>query len=108
MESPVNKRAQDLARLWGKHFGNPVFGHTLGMMKNYLLGNEEDGRPAYRYDRLRGCIEWLAKARKEGKLKKPVKGPGVIAWVIEDFIAGKDISDTFLGYEKPTATVRML
>lgn len=108
VELSTGKQAQELAKLWGQEFGNPVFTHTLGMMKNYLRGNAEKGIPAYSYGQLERCIKWLAKGQAEGKLKKPVKGPGVIAYVIADFIDGKPVEDTFLGYEKPMVSVVML
>lgn len=106
MRSNVGARAQSLARLWGREFGNPVFKRTLGMMKNYLCGNKENGTPAYSHHQIEGCIKWLAEG--QDKINKPIMGAGVIADVIQDFIAGKSVEETWLGYKKPSATVRML
>lgn len=105
-KSNVGTQSVDLAKQWGRRFGNPVFGLTLGLMKGYLTGNADKGIPSYSYHNIAGCIRWLYAGR--GKVNKPITGAGVIATVIKDFIAGKLIEDTWLGYEKPVATVRML
>lgn len=108
MKDNTGHRAKSLAGRWGLRFGNTDWSFTIGMMRNLLRGNPDKGLKAYRYQDVQGCIEWLYQAKKERKLKKEITGPGVIKWVIDSFLAGKDISETFLGYEKPTRKVKML
>jgi len=104
----VGTQARRLANLWGQAFGNTDYGRTLGEMKTLLNGNQKKGLPSYRQDHIAGCIQWLADAQKEKRLKNDIQGPGVIRWVIRTFIDGGGIEDTFLGYEEPKRVVRML
>ena len=108
MVDNVGKQAQALAKLWGRKFGNIDFKHTLGEMKTLLNGNKEKGLAKYKMLQIRSCIEWLAEAEEQKKLKKKIQGPGAIRWVIKTYIAGGPIEDTFLCYQPPEKVVRML
>lgn len=107
MKDNTGKRVQSLANLWGRRFGNVDWSFTIGVMKVLLKGNAEKGLKAYRYHDVEGCIEWLVEAQEEGELVRDITGPGVIRWVIDSYIARKDVSETFLGYVKPTRKVKI-
>lgn len=104
----IGKQAQSLAKLWGHKFGHQSFSRTVGEMKNLLRGNEDKALSSYRHDQIKGCIEWLALAQEEGHLNKPVQGPGVIRFVIDEYIAGSPIEKTWLCYRKPQRFIAML
>lgn len=94
--SVAKSDAKELASLWGNTFGHTSdsvvgYQHTVGIMKQILMGDTEKGIPAYTREDVELAIEQLRIACQDRLVE--VRSPGLIKWVIAKVVAGTFLSE---------------